>query len=258
MAECIHGFDDGLCAICSPPPPRAGAGERSASTGSRTPRTARPSTSRASTARVTTPPPSIVDQRVYHVTHVSNLAGILATGAIIAGADATPTLDLSSSLTRELRATATVSGGDVKHGTVSDFVPFQLVPDSEPWRQVRSGAREPRWSPAARAAATTDFVFLVSSIGVLTADDREVVLADGDAAATFTRFASGDALRSAFGRLRGTDALAEAELLVRPSVDFDAITLVGVANDPVRDRVREILAAAARSTKVAVYPPWFA
>jgi hypothetical protein len=35
------------------------------------------------------------------------------------------------------------------------------------------------------------------------------------------------------------------------------VTLIGVANDRVRDEVRGMLKSSAHSPKVSVYPPWF-
>ena len=41
-------------------------------------------------------------------------------------------------------------------------------------------------------------------------------------------------------------------------VGFDSIALIGVANDRVRDQVRDMLSrAGGYAPKVAVYPPWF-
>ena len=37
----------------------------------------------------------------------------------------------------------------------------------------------------------------------------------------------------------------------------DRISLIGVANDKVRQIVRAILSPSGFATKVAVYPPWF-
>jgi hypothetical protein len=54
-------------------------------------------------------------------------------------------------------------------------------------------------------------------------------------------------------RLHGTDQVRDAEVLVKDSFAFDAVQLIGVANEPMRDRVRELVG----DTKVAVYPPWF-
>ena len=51
---------------------------------------------------------------------------------------------------------------------------------------------------------------------------------------------------------------AEAKQAAKDSVPFEAVQLIGVANEPQRDRVRALLDAAGVRTKVAVYPPWFA
>ena len=56
--------------------------------------------------------------------------------------------------------------------------------------------------------------------------------------------------------------LREGELLAGASVPVSSIALIGVAHEPARDRVREILADAwpsgsGAAPKVAVYPPWF-
>lgn len=248
MAECIHGFDEGLCDSCFPKaaPVRPGASRVSSRS---TAPAARREPRASATPRVRTPAPALLDQRVYHVTHVSNLASILADGALMAPALASPTVDVSSALTRELRETAEVTGG----GSVAEYVPFFLAPDADGWVELREGAEPPRWSAAARSTVPTDFILLVSTVRAL----GEVSLADGDAAGTYTRFASGDAVLGMLDRLHGSATLAGAEALVRESVPLDAVQLVGVASDPVRDRVRGLLQDAGRSTKVVVYPPWF-
>ena len=188
------------------------------------------------------------EQRVYHVTHIRNLPGILENGIVT---HAAPIVDVSSALTRELRFTAEASGA-----SVADFVPFYLAPDADLWGDLRAGAvDETRWSDAARAATPSDFVFLVSTLARL---GSAVVVADGDAAATFTRFSTGDDIQRSVERLHDNeDARRTAEALVPQHVPFDAVQLIGVANDPVRDRVRELLRPHTTATKVAVYPPWF-
>jgi hypothetical protein len=194
-------------------------------------------------------PVNIADQRVFHITHVRNLEAILASGAL--DATASPLVDVSSELARELRATVEVSPGV----SVAEFVPFYLAADANLWLELRRGAVEPRWSAAARAAASADFVLLVSTVAAL---GDSAVICDGDAAGMYTRFAvSPDSADGMLRRLHATEQQRDAEALVRGSVPFDAVTLIGVANDPLRDSVREILAAAGRATKVAVYPPWF-
>lgn len=240
MAECIHGLEVPLCDLCypktvveKPKVTRAAAGPR---------RTAGSSTSTRSIA--------VGEQRIYHVTHLRNLDSILIAGEL--RADATPEVDLSSELTRQLRRTAETATGR----SVADHVPFFLAPTATLWSDLRGGAADgTRWSAAARAAVSTDFVFLVSTMKEL-GDDS--VIADGDAAASHTRFASGTLMDGMIRRLY-TDEAARitAEALVPESFEFDAVQLIGVANDRVRDTVRAKLEAAGFATKVAVYPPWF-
>ncbi|MBX3099732.1 MAG: DUF4433 domain-containing protein [Salinibacterium sp.] len=183
-------------------------------------------------------------QRVYHVTHIRNLELVLESGLL--SASATPTVDVSSPLTRELRYTAEV----VPTRSVANHVPFYLTPTATLWTDLLSGAHdETRWSAAARAAASVDFVVLVTTVAALGPD---AVVADGDAAASLTRFATGDEIARALTRLHDSDRWEGAEVLAFDSVPFDAIQLIGVANDRVRDRVRALT-----GTKVAVYPPWF-
>lgn len=234
MPECIHGLEIPLCDICYPKAvPEKPRAVRPAAT--RAPRAATVTTSRKSITRA--------EQRVYHVTHIRNLERIVEQGLI---ADATPVVDLSTGLTRELRRSAEIAPGD----SVADRVPFYLSPAATLWEQLREGAEdETRWSAAARAAASSDFVFLVSTVAAL---GPETVITDGDAAGSLTRFASGDAVIRMLERLHDTEQTAEAEALAAGPVPFSAVQLIGVANDRVRERVKPLTSA-----RVAVYPPWF-
>ena len=252
MAECIHGFEDGLCDICFPrqapePVRRVGVttARRPAASGTRSaaPRVQAPRTSSRPTMLLNT-------QRVYHVTHLRNLEAIVIDEAI--RAHAAPEVDVSSATTRELRASAELASG----GTVADRVPFQLSPNSSRWNELRSGAAGAHWSDAAREANPLEFVILVTSAGAVGPD---VLFANGDAAAPATRFAAGDAGTALLRASYALDPeLLDAELLAAAPVPFSAITLVGVANEPVRDLVRQLLAdVGGAAPKVAVYPPWF-
>ena len=245
MTECIHGLDGQQCDVCFPQKlPEKPVAVRAAA-----PR----KTAEVRPARVGTSVKSrrpVAEQRVYHVTHVRNLEGILADGEL--RAEATPAVSLYSELGLELRHTAEVSTGR----TVSEFVAFAITPDSHDWSEIRAGAHEPGWSAAVRGSAPTDFVFLISTIGTL----GEVTVADGDAAGSLTRFASepGD-VRRMLDRMTDYPELgAAAEVLVDGSVPLASIRLVGVANEPAKERVRAILAGSGFSPRIAVYPPWFA
>ncbi len=274
MEECIHGLEAGLCDLCypkaAPQPIQVARQPRAATASARSPRPTRGGVSTGSTrgglsagsTRASQPSSSkrsviASQQRIYHVTHVRNLEAILDSGELRAGA--TPVVDLSTALTRELRATVELPAaakpvaGAV--ASVASHVAFYLSPDATPWSDLRSGVSdEVRWTTAARTAATSDFVVLVSTIGAV----GDVTVTDGDAAGTHARFFTGDAVQRAVERAYDSDTIRlGAEVLAGDSVDFATIQLIGVANDPARDRVRELVAAAGFTTKVSVYPPWF-
>jgi len=244
--ECIHGFENQLCDSCFPKAAPIKPVATRSTAASRTKRV--PGAPRASRSKIQ----SLADHRIYHVTHISNLEHILRAGQLVAANQIdSSTFDVSSPLTRELRSTATLGAGE----SVDAFVPFSLTPESASWRELRAGASEARWSDAARAASTTDFVFLVTTIRAL---GSEIALADGDAAASTTRFANDEAsMTRMLGELRADELTDAAEVLIRGSFAFDDLQLVGVASDRARDRVKELLDGASFSTKVAVYPPWF-
>jgi hypothetical protein len=248
VAECIHGFDEGLCDVCYPrtpaPPP---APTRSATT--RAPRTA---VTRAPATPAAPATLRLPGRRVHHVTHVRTLESIALDGEL--RADAVPDVDVSSATTRELRATATVPDGR----SVASLVAFALAQDSTRWQELREGAAGSHWSDAARQAKPADFVILAVPVDALGAD---VVFASGDAGAVVTRFAAGvEAGTQALRRLHAVDPeFREAELLAAGPVPLDAVAVVTVANDRVRDEVRALFAAAGRSVpRIAVYPPAFA
>jgi hypothetical protein len=238
VAECIHGFEDGLCDSCYP---KAEVERPRASRVGVTTTTRRPAPVKTSRKSLNTG-----EQRIYHVTHVRNLDAILDAGEL--RADGTPAVDVSSELTRELRRTAEVIPGSA----VSDYVPFYLAPDSELWEDLRAGAHdETRWSAAARSAASSDFVILVSTAKQL---GEGAVVSDNDAVGSLTRFAmTPDDTNRMLVRLHDAEGLRGAEALARDPFPFSAVQLVGVANEPMRDRVRDLVG----DTKVVVYPPWF-
>lgn len=249
--ECIHGLAAGLCDICypkaRPEPPRPVAKTR--------PRDVRPpSGPRTSAQRPPAGKPVDVGrQRLFHLTHMRNLPGILSDGRI--SAEATPVVDISAPSTREERRLATVAGPD--SATVAEFVPFFLDPDASLWRDIRSGTVDPRLSADARRHELAEYVLVVTTIGDV---GPEVVMADDDAAGAATRFASTpETMERMLRRLRADEtALARGELLVHGTVPFERIALIGVAHDRARDAVREVLGSTSFTPRVAVHPPWFA
>lgn len=250
MAECIHGFDEGLCDVCYPRTPARPPARVSRVAATRAPRST--ATTRSAGASAAPATLRLAGRRVHHVTHLRTLESIALDGEL--RADATPDVDVSSATTRELRSSATVPDGR----SVASLVAFQLAQDSTRWQELREGAAGSHWSDAARAAKPADFVILAAPIDAL-GDD--VVFADGDAGAVATRFAAGlESGTQALRRLHASDPdFRDAELLVAGPVSFDVVAVVTVANDRVRDEVRTMFAnAGRRAPRIAVYPPAFA
>ena len=222
---------------------------------------------------------NVDEQRVYHLTHISNLPAIVQSGRLIATDSLVtrPTVDISTSATRDARRAATVSDDG---RSVNEYVPFFLSPNATVWENIRSDRADARLALDHHGSTAFDFVMLVSTVkkineGLVGAAATDagavpseisnvpgvVAVTNGDAAATLTR--SGSTLATAESMLQvlraETDGtmLLEAELLVPDAVPLELITLIGVCNDNVRESVRGILKASDFKPKVAVYPPWF-
>ena len=289
--ECIHGLDLAACDLCTPKAapvvtavttPAERQAIRQRVPGAPAIRISAKSASASSTAQKTATAPrrratpaaklsadNIGEQRIYHLTHIKNLERILADGVLYADAspelETRPEVDISSTDNREARRAATVAGNDEL--TVAHYVPFFLAPNADVWDSVVANESDPRLSPDGRGSIPADFVILVSTVKTVmdahadSASATAVAVTDGDAAAPLTRIsATREAWELALRKLRFNDessVMLEAEFLVEGSFDFDHITLVGVANDRVRDVVKPILQASLYRPKVAVYPPWF-
>lgn len=306
--ECIHGLEGQLCASCfpkaAPDPalvvkaPRASRAKLSSlrdprpsslgaqgttnaarNAGSTTPRAApktavvrEPRTTaaaRSSTARIAAD--NVGEQRIYHVTHVRNLAAILESGALYADTNESlaprPQVDISAADTRAARRAALVAGDG--SASVADYVPFFLSPNAALWDSVRAGEADPRLVLDALGSTAGDFVILVSTVKTvlagraeaIEADEASVTITDGDAGAPLTRFAATAAGADRMLRLLranpDSEVLHSAELLVADEFPFELVTLVGVTNDKVRDVVKPLFAGSVFRPKVVVYPPWF-
>jgi hypothetical protein len=259
--ECIHGFVDGLCATCNPKPIAEVAVAARPATRSRVAAPPRATVrSLRAAARVpvgSVPADALLEQRIYHITHVSNLPGMRERGAIVA--DAQPTLDISPSELRMERGEIPIPG--IADVTLADFVPFFLSPDAALWQSLRAGLDHPRLSASARAADSLEFIFLVSTVRHIVALERPFAIADGNSESSTTRFATtrSDAERMLHGLRSDSDGSGpkDAEILVAEGLPLESVTLIGVANDRVRERVRELLAGSDFTPKISVYPPWF-
>lgn len=273
MDECRHGFEAGMCATCFPPP------EPVAKTVTATVRTPRMTTSlRGTPTRTSSRPPARVPGtraaatftpvdpktvRIYHVTHVENLASIFGAGAILADTTgAEPEVDVSAPAAREFRRSAPVEGTD---NVVADYVPFLLSTDAHVWEALRTGSPDPRLAASAASRPASDHVLFVTSIekavGARTEQVGAVAITGSDVAATGSVVDSSwpDVLR-ALQRIHSDDdgaQLATGEFLVHDALPLERVLLIAVGNDRVRDRVRAVLDTFDLRTRVAVHPPYF-
>ncbi len=254
--ECIHGLEGQRCDQCFPkivPVSDVIAKPRSA------PR-ATPG-KRATVRRTDTPIDDVGEQRVYHLTHISNLASIIASGALLADAhEAAPAVDISAADNRDLRrAVVTRLGGN----TVASYVPFFLAPDCTMFRAIRNQQADDRLTIDYQQTPPSDFVILVTTVKSVTdlGDAAEIAVTDGDATDAATRFAmTPDAAERMLRNIRAhkdSPAQLSAEFLVGQAVPFELVSVIGVANDRARDEVKRHLKGSAFSPKVSVYPPWF-
>ena len=269
--ECIHGLDEDLCDICHPAPvpvarPRASVA-RTATRRSASPRATAPRTSPRGTASRASSPSStssarrvsLTTQRVYHLTHIDNLSGILAAEAVYPAGfedldDGLRTLDIATPEARARRAATDVAGQPA-----DGYVPFFLTPDARSWRAMRLGVADGRIAVDATGSKAYDYVMLVG-VAATVAGDAEALLADGDVTLASTRTARGAEEAERMLRRLGLDeghGLLDAEFLVAGEIPVARFTLIGVANDGARAAVRDALAGSAWRPKVAVYPPWF-
>lgn len=261
--ECIHGFEGRACDFCypkAPPEPQPAAAAR------------RKAAKRVvASATVKKRLVDVGEQRIYHITHIDNLPGILGDGHLLADASGSwaerQVVDISSPGNREVRRATTVAGeGSL---SVAHYVPFFFAPNARMWEGIRAREADPRLSPDVATRSPYDFAILASSVkqAMIMVDVDEhrhapsVAVTDGDAAAHLTRFGSArSACERAMRKLHSDEdsgAILEAEFLVKDMVPFEWITLIGVANNRARDAVKEILAPSMHRPKVAVYPPWF-
>jgi hypothetical protein len=203
------------------------------------------------------PADTLLEQRIYHLTHLRNLAGVIAQGALIAGVH--PVLELSPGDLRDERAEITFP--TLNDLALPEFVPFFLSPEASLWQSLRSGRAHPRLSDAAAESDPLDFVFLVSTVRHIVNSDSTFVLADGNVEGAQTRFAfTREEAERMLYRLRAESdetALQGAEFLVAGTLPLESVTLIGVANDKVRQSVRNLLAGTEFTPKISVYPPWF-
>lgn len=272
MAECIHGFDEGMCAICFPAPEPQSPPSRPGQDASRpsSTRSPRRSTRPARVAGHSRPddrgksPRDIGEHRLYHVTHLNNLPSILDSGALLPfediGDSAVPFVDIASPEHRAARRNVTIDDA-----RLTTMVPFLFSPDARIWLSLRSRRPDSRLSDTSTSHPPTEFIMLVAAVNAFrprtdVGEGGTYLVSDREASDPSARVAADDGdARRLLSRLLTADDIdaSDAEVLVPGPVPLDRIAIVGVANEKVRDLVRDALRTAGYSTRVAVHPPWF-
>ncbi|MEJ1385342.1 MAG: DUF4433 domain-containing protein [Candidatus Sedimenticola sp. (ex Thyasira tokunagai)] len=203
-----------------------------------------------------------MDHSIYHITHVDNLASIIAAGALWSDAQriqqgfASANIGYSHIKARRLRRPITVSAG----GMLGDYVPFNFCPRSIMLYVVSQGHAD-------YAAGQQPIIHLVSSIDTIVASARPWAFTDIHADLGYaSQFDSLDSLDEVdwdvmpVRQWGGDSELKEkrqAEFLVHDWCPWNAIVEIGVINDAVAAKVHAALATAAHKPNVVVHRDWY-
>jgi len=197
-------------------------------------------------------------QRLYHLTHVSNLESIIRDKQIYADTNAhwegRPVVDISpESLRAERRTTQSAYPDQV----ISDFVPFSLLPRNSALELIRDAS---------------EFVMIVSGIDQLTTWQRDFPVlhrprflfydrnpTDPDARAGRARAELRSLVnyrQSSLG-LNSFGALADIEFLVLGGFPFRFATSLAVPSPAALTAVQRLVADREKPITVSIKPQWF-
>lgn len=202
------------------------------------------------------------DRPIYHITHVENLAGILAEGRLwcdakrIERALATTGIGYSHIKDRRMRRRVTVAAG----GTLGSYVPFNFCPRSVMLYVVAQGHGDYR-------GGQTPILHLASSIEAAVATRRPWFFTDRHADLGYARqLDSLDQLdevdwsvmaRQQWGGDSEVKARRQAEFLVHEWFPWEAVEQIGVIDAKVAQQVRAALVGAAHQPRVEVRRDWY-
>ncbi|MCO1579461.1 DUF4433 domain-containing protein [Crossiella sp. SN42] len=207
------------------------------------------------------------DPRIFHFTHIDNLAAVLGSGALVAdcsmraaGTRCSETGNPDIKKRRRSRMVPVHPGG-----VVGDYVPFYFAPRSPMLFKVA------RKNFAQGRRVQDELIYLISRTSKVDAV-RPIVCSDRNAAASLVDFRSGtadlgrfvdwDLMRSAMWNDTDDDPDRRqrrmAELLVHESVPLECLTGIGVRDATVADRAIQCLAGTALARlEVRVLTDWY-
>ncbi len=207
-----------------------------------------------------------VPTSIYHITHIANLASILAAGGLgcKAGMANKQHVDVSHYDLQERRRRREVTCAP--GGNLHDYVPFYFAPRSPMLYALYRG------NVAGYDGGQTPLVYLVSSVQEVTSQGLPFVFTDGHPIMAFSKFyAEVEALdRIAWDVMVGTywndtaefpnrKQLKQAEFLVHQTFPWQAIELLAVRSSTAKTQVERVLSTAPqRFTKpVHLMPGWY-
>lgn len=202
---------------------------------------------------------------MYHITHVENLASIIADGGLdcdtaCVAAGRTP-ISIAYTDLKAKRAlkVVEVAGG----GTLADYVPFYFAPRSPMLYAIAHGYVE------AYQGDQASIVHLVSSVEVLASTPGFVVTDGHPISPLSSQFDSADVLDTLDWGIMAEQYWADtdqdgdrkrrrqAEFLVPRRVPFEAVCLVGAMTQATATRASALLHGVAARPPVSIRPDWY-
>ncbi len=203
---------------------------------------------------------------IYHITHVSNLPGIISAGCLwsdrrVAEHGVRTVIGFDHIKQRRLKD---IDVGCHPGTKVGDYVPFYFCPRSVMLYVIDRRHAELRYQGGQRG-----IVHLVSTVeaAVEVARGRPWAYSDGNAGAGYTKFYA-DIQRmnevidwDAVAALAWADPAVknrkQAEFLVHDHLPWSAVDVIGVIDDAMAAEVRVALASALHRPRVGVQPQWY-
>lgn len=206
--------------------------------------------------------------RIYHITHVANLAAIVASGGLESDARMRLTggpvadIGMSSIKARRLRSPVHCHPGD----RVGDYVPFYFCPRSLMLFVIhRANHSELAYSGGQGPIVHLE-ADLRESIRWARSVGRRWAFTDRNASAAYAQFFArtrdlGQVSWSAVGSPNFGDAVVkegkQAEFLLHGDFPWALVSRIGVHSDAVAASVHKAIGAATHKPTVAVMPGWY-
>lgn len=204
--------------------------------------------------------PDFADTWIYHITGISNLRAIMASGAILSDMAlcSVPHQVIGYGHIKQRRMTEYRVPCCPGAPFVGEFVPFYYSPRSVMLYTVNIG------STGLPPGCQRDIVHLVSTINSATAHGTDWAISDGNAGAAHTSFyGTLDSLASLDWNAinernwSGRQHQKSAEFLVRDQVPWSAIRGIGCFDERAAAAVAAVLSGATHAPQVKVLPEWY-